>query len=155
MLLEAGEQEQAIANYERMLTMQVQLTGLDSHQTYLCHRRLGHAHFQNRNYSLATTHASIAKYILETIAGEGHPEMGSLYKLLGYAIKDWADTTVRASGSAVSAVAIAAPSSGESNTPSMDPALPVTAVEAVLKCYAEAAKVRRHLKKKLYTTLIF
>lgn len=83
----------AIEYASKALFLAVQATGLDSSDTYRYHLKLGAYFAEIKNYELAIKHLLSAKYILELIGSNNHPEIGMLYIRLAEIYQIYEDPT--------------------------------------------------------------
>ena len=83
----AGDLHSAFVYGNKALLLQAQLSGLDSHQTIISHKRIAKLLLSIGNFSLAVQHILTAKYLVSLCGGPSHPELCSLYELLAMAVQ--------------------------------------------------------------------
>ena len=78
-----GDRHNCVFMAMKALFMQVNLTGLDSFQVVKCHKRLAQLLVADRQPKLALKHLQIARYLIVLLGGPNHPELVSVYELMG------------------------------------------------------------------------
>lgn len=96
-MFEAGNPELAAVNQGKMIAMNVQNDGIDSHTMITSHITMFQMLFNAREMELAVKHMRAAAYLLELLAGSRHCEIYSAYHKIGtiYAFPDYDDKYLR------------------------------------------------------------
>jgi protein TIF31 len=77
-LINSSEMASALMMSSRCLTLCAQVQGLDCQDTVLHHMQLSFLQNEAKNYKAALQHLLSARYLLQIIAGERHPEMANI-----------------------------------------------------------------------------
>lgn len=82
-LLFAGDKMHAMRNASTCIALAVQLNGFDNLDTLRVHVQLSTLYQQDKDYVNAVHHLLAAKYIVQLLGGQNHPEIVNIYAKLG------------------------------------------------------------------------